>query len=77
LKTIGHSLKLAPLSENSSPPLVSQAGYGPGQNRLMDWLFWRIIVVWHWSWDGYRRIVQKETQAEFYILIVLAMACVL
>jgi len=30
VKTSGHSLKkCGPLSENSSPPLVSQAGYGP------------------------------------------------
>jgi len=29
LKTIGHSLKNLGLSENFSPPLVSQAGYGP------------------------------------------------
>jgi len=39
LGLIGHSLKIEPLSENSSPHLVSQAGYGPGQNRLMDCLF--------------------------------------
>jgi len=25
---------------------VFQAGYGPGQNRLMDWLFWRVIGIW-------------------------------
>jgi len=25
-----------------------------------------------WSWDGYRRVVQKETQTEFYLLLVLA-----
>jgi len=31
--------KFGPLSENSSPHLVFQAGYEPGQNRLMDWLF--------------------------------------
>jgi len=31
--------KNGPLSENSSPHLVLQAGYGPGQNRRMDWLF--------------------------------------
>jgi len=30
IKIIGHSLKgFAPFSENSSPPMVSQAGYGP------------------------------------------------
>jgi len=26
--------KVGPLSENSSPPLVSQAGYGPGLNTV-------------------------------------------
>jgi len=32
-EAIGHSLKkYFPLSENSSPPLVSQAGYGPAEN---------------------------------------------
>jgi len=36
---VGHSLKFEPLSENSSPHLEFEAGYGPGQNRLMDWLF--------------------------------------
>jgi len=68
-KSAGHSWKLLDivwkfrtLSENSSPPLVPQAGYGPRQNRLMDWLFWRIIVMWHWSWDGYRQVVRNETQ---------------
>ena len=25
---------------------MSQAGYRAGQNRLMDWLFWRIMVMW-------------------------------
>ena len=66
---IGHSLKFWALS---SSHLVFEAGYGPGQNRLLDWLFWRIIVMWYWSWDGYRRVVQKTTQTEFYHLIVLA-----
>jgi len=42
------------------------------QKSLMDWLFWWIIVMWHWSWDGYWRVVQKETQSEFYLLTVLA-----
>jgi len=36
---IGHSLKFGTLSETSSPHLVSQAGYGPGQNPVMDWTF--------------------------------------
>jgi len=31
-KTIAHSLKYFVLSENSSPPLVSQAGCGPGHS---------------------------------------------
>jgi len=29
-KCVGHSLKIWTLSENSSPTLVSQAGYGAG-----------------------------------------------
>ena len=40
-KCVGHILKLLetgqkfePLSENSSPLLVSQAGYGPGYNLI-------------------------------------------
>ena len=38
-KTIGHSLKILVPSENYSPPLVSQAGYGPVTNTGHSELF--------------------------------------
>jgi len=69
---IGHSLKIwAPLRKLFAP-LLCPAGYGPGKNRLMDWLFWRIIVIWQRSLGGCRGVVQKETQTEFNLLVVLA-----
>ena len=39
---------------------------------LENFLRMPLIAMWHWSWDGYRRVVQKETQTELYLLIVLA-----
>jgi len=72
LKTIGHSLKIwGPLRKLFAPPGIPswlRAWVQPSDGLA----FSRIIVIWHWFWDGYRRVVQKETQTEFYLLIVLA-----
>ena len=70
LGLIGHSLKIwAPLRKLFAPPGVP-SWLRAWANRLMDCLFWRIIVMWHWSWDGYPRVVQKETQTEFYLIVL-------
>jgi len=36
-KCVGHSLKIWSLPDNTSPPLVSQAGYVPRFNQDEDW----------------------------------------
>jgi len=36
-ESIGNSLKFGPLSENSLPTLVPQAGYGPGSIYFPDY----------------------------------------
>ena len=78
-KAVGHRWKLLDIVWKFWAPLRKLFASPGVPSWLRAWAkppdvlaFWRIIVMWHWSWDGYRRVVQKETQTEFYLLILLA-----
>jgi len=72
LKTIGHSLKnLGPFQKTLRPTWCSKLVTGLG--KTVWWIGFFDVQSWcdSWSWDAYRRVVQKGTQTEFYLLIVL------
>jgi len=62
---IGHSLKNLVPSQKTLRPTWCPKLLRAWAKRLMDWLFWRIIVMWHWSWDVIDELFKKKRRLTF------------